>query len=522
MDNYPTRQSFIFTKEILNEDLSDATYIEVHTLLTGALKDLANLDANDPFIPSRHRRTTMELIWNCRIALAPHKKLPPELLAKIFHYRFSPPLKIPSEDFKGILGLCQVCSRWRAVALATPSLWSNLKVAVIDDHTDSEADSEGDQAFMMMAKEILSRSAPSMMSLAIDAHSHILGVSLASSSAWVSDLVTPNASRLRSLELKSAPHSGLRLFLTLPPGLFDSLESFKLQHRLRGNEHGIWRDDSFGVTVLEDAQSLRHVSLDWSDIIPFPSALRLPWAQLTELNLDTTGIPPFAAQHVIRLCINLVQCSVRLGRLTDEATSGLVPNIVLKKLERLRIKIINWKKYATDRITFLRPFIVPSLQDFEVLALVRGGNLQPAFISFIKRSSITLKKLKFSSTNENEAFNLLAAVPFIVDLSLTEVESLSTSTLKLMSTGDLCPRLEILECWVDIDNELELIEMLEIRYQGGEGGSFSRIQQVRVMRYPDLGPELVGRWSSLKDLGIDIQLTHADPGTEHGDELWST
>ncbi|KAJ7167062.1 hypothetical protein C8R46DRAFT_996766 [Mycena filopes] len=66
-----------------------------------------------------------------RRAVAPHKSLPAEILCEIFKSSGGPSnlneITLPPSN-NVPLALCGVCSRWRAVALATHELWSDVRV----------------------------------------------------------------------------------------------------------------------------------------------------------------------------------------------------------------------------------------------------------------------------------------------------------------------------------------------------------------------------------------------------------
>ncbi|TFK62521.1 hypothetical protein BDN72DRAFT_848583 [Pluteus cervinus] len=65
-------------------------------------------------------------------ALAPWKQLPNEVLQRIFCWTKStePPTCVPFSRTVAPMQLTQVCSRWRAVAFATPTIWQDLKCTV--------------------------------------------------------------------------------------------------------------------------------------------------------------------------------------------------------------------------------------------------------------------------------------------------------------------------------------------------------------------------------------------------------
>ncbi|TFK62516.1 hypothetical protein BDN72DRAFT_848577 [Pluteus cervinus] len=63
---------------------------------------------------------------------APWKKVPNEILQRIFYWTkpTEPPTCIPFSRAVAPMQLAQVCSRWRAIAFATSSLWQDFKCAV--------------------------------------------------------------------------------------------------------------------------------------------------------------------------------------------------------------------------------------------------------------------------------------------------------------------------------------------------------------------------------------------------------
>ncbi|KIL66442.1 hypothetical protein M378DRAFT_103501, partial [Amanita muscaria Koide BX008] len=60
------------------------------------------------------------------IALAPHNKLPFEILLRIFELCCDKPAQIPAQN--GIYTISHVCSLWRQIALSTPGFWANVSI----------------------------------------------------------------------------------------------------------------------------------------------------------------------------------------------------------------------------------------------------------------------------------------------------------------------------------------------------------------------------------------------------------
>ena len=76
----------------------------------------------------QHRKEEfMDLIGRCKVALAPRKKLPPDVLRSIFHFCNEGEMKFPLSK-RGVLRITHVCSAWRQLALETPSLWSGVRI----------------------------------------------------------------------------------------------------------------------------------------------------------------------------------------------------------------------------------------------------------------------------------------------------------------------------------------------------------------------------------------------------------
>ncbi|KAJ6453103.1 hypothetical protein C8R45DRAFT_635618 [Mycena sanguinolenta] len=74
-----------------------------------------------------------------RIELAPHKKLPPELLAQIFFF-CSPPTEVvlPPKSAHPLLTLTRICRAWRELALRIPEFWASISVTFTEEHNDVE------------------------------------------------------------------------------------------------------------------------------------------------------------------------------------------------------------------------------------------------------------------------------------------------------------------------------------------------------------------------------------------------
>lgn len=82
------------------------------------------------------RRRLYELVSRCKVALAPHRKLPEDVLWCIFSLHVQDGMQVPFTRSNGQLVipaavvLTHVCSLWRRIALTSPELWSNISLEV--------------------------------------------------------------------------------------------------------------------------------------------------------------------------------------------------------------------------------------------------------------------------------------------------------------------------------------------------------------------------------------------------------
>jgi hypothetical protein len=91
------------------------------------------------------------------VALAPHKKLPPEVLRSIIVFATSEPTRLPVSN-QGVYAMSHVCFAWRQLVLNTPELWSNISL-----DGSSKMDNK-----IRIAREWLSRAQHHPISFTID------------------------------------------------------------------------------------------------------------------------------------------------------------------------------------------------------------------------------------------------------------------------------------------------------------------------------------------------------------------
>ena len=199
------------------------------------------------------------------IAVAPHKCLPPEILAEVFLYSlYRDPLNgrlgfldFPPQPLPAPWVLGHVCSRWRQIALGEKRLWSSIYYE------------ENSRGHMLSLQEAFKHSGQS--TLWFEARES--GKKLDNS--FLSEVVLLQSHRITFLFLDVAAAT-FEDFLVLPSDLFDELECIKLQ--IRQGSRNLTRRLA---TVFQGALHLRRVTTPLRNRSLMN--LALPWEQLAYL-----------------------------------------------------------------------------------------------------------------------------------------------------------------------------------------------------------------------------------------------
>ena len=476
-----TDSDLSIVRELLQEALYDLTVVEetitlVHVIRRGLLTqarrdhDITVVLQQDQSTPDGllillHART--ERVRRLRAALAPHKKLPPEILAKIFRdacndqaYDLLP--RSPRHTIP------QVCTRWRQVVLNEPSIWDTI--AIRSDHDPGPN-------FATRMGEIFARSANRPISLTVDG-SRYLGNPLVRTP--ITDIVLPHLSRFRVLSLKFPSICFSPLFES-PPALLKSLERLKLNLKWGSDE---WQSfDPFvvakPVTVFSGALNLQQVEIEsqfnhgpWFRFDP--TAFCLPWAQLTRLFLGpAVAVTPAHAHEVLRQSTKLVNCRLDITSAWIPIHSIAIPPFICPDLEILLLFIIN----DANMTQFLRPLILPSLKDIKITTESYSFE-QGELISLIRRSRCSIMSIALKSHGQemvDEAF--LEELPSARKFE-THSLTFTHSVFDKISCRQLLPKMGVF-C-ARTDSPGSFVDMLESRNTTGDENSHPRLHIARV------------------------------------------
>ncbi|KAJ7646208.1 hypothetical protein B0H17DRAFT_1103524 [Mycena rosella] len=373
------------------------------------------------------RSTLLPPLEVYRVALAPHKLLPVDVLREIFH-RATP----PTADLNTTAGgkpdmhliICRVCSLWRSVALDMPALWSNFRV-------EMDFDSEGYPPDLKLSNVL--------NTWLVHSGQHPLTLTIVNASyPSATRLITRYSHRIRSLSLDH-----VQSFATLQPGSLDLLETLRIESEEDYGEAGL-RPNS--LSVLRTATRLHSVTLSKIEDIAYLESVGIPWDQLTELHINEASVRPSQYYHILRHCAALVSARIDIYDDDDPASQ----QITLPGLRKLILTGNSLPSYAG----FLHNFALPSLVN---LSLCRGADspgddtddgADPSK-SFAAPTFPALQRLvidddhQVSQARKAEIMSWLRACPSAIAVGIPDSD-ISNLMLMEIAEGSLLPNVEML------------------------------------------------------------------------------
>ena len=441
-----------------NDELPEVVKRVVRLLLFHAKNDLSLIDAESNgflTIPETllSRRAQLEAqVVSYQVALAPHRRLPPEVLCEIFMQDSSEALKLPTRlpylNQPLHWNVSHVCSKWRRIVLEMPGLWNGFEI-LYRAHRSSIIHVSTTQ----LVTEVLQRAPISPITMDLYLPSF---VELACHHDPVSSCVVPHAGRLKNLRIVATSDS-LKPLFTLPPGSIDALEEIDVKY---------WGNLlQYPITVFEGAPNLRSVSLflanDYWPIIDI-FAFRFPWSQLVRLKLWAVNITSSTAFVLLQCCPSLEDCQLpTIGNGIPEPSSSLtLPNIILSSMKSL--EVLYQVEPASEMGHWLEGFLFPNL-----ITLVLGGrgwSWEPS-LTHVITSAKRLRNLEMRlAVPAADVEAILRAGQLLETLHLSDL-AVSNTMLDMVSRGMYLPRLKNLLCTVTEDNLSAHFDMIEKRRQ---------------------------------------------------------
>ncbi|KAF8218138.1 hypothetical protein K438DRAFT_1796370 [Mycena galopus ATCC 62051] len=311
---------------------------------------------------SRHESIIEELkqqradvVSQLEFVVYPVLTLPSEITAEIFKWCYERGLRLlPSV---APLLLTRICHDWRELALSTPALWDTIDEIEYNDPLE-------DEEFL---STWFSRAGTRPLSLGIIYPDHL-------ESAYLESIVRRHASQLQWLDVMTQPDTLLH---------FSTIQSFPL---LRELSLVCAREDvGSQINVFRDAPSLRYLSIE---CFP-PSALNLPWAQLTKTTLGFISLTE---------CLGFLRLATSLREFRREG----LPEDAEEDESILGKSPVSHSSLTTFAVTtssgeegILQLLTLPVLQKLELQGrwTVDISNIDHVLVPFLTRTCPTLRAL---------------------------------------------------------------------------------------------------------------------------------
>ncbi|KAJ7507069.1 hypothetical protein B0H11DRAFT_1970085 [Mycena galericulata] len=290
--------------------------------------------------------------------------LPNEIVSEIFiHFLPKYPKRPPVIGLRSPTLLCQICRKWRHIALSTPALWRAIRAIWF---SQSRVEKERD-LFETSLK--LSGSCPLSIALIV---------------TETEDAPQELSTFIETLSTYSARWEHLKLFLPLRTLRFLAGPLPQLRDLSLGCD--LPEDfDADPTEAFHEAPLLQTVSLH-----SYRDAYRavLPWSQLTTLTVDF--MEPGHCAVVLNLAVNLVHCELRIVQSGDiyPSLSTVAP---LPYLQSFAISLHTFPlSHPRDPVPgFLDTLTLPALRKLRVAE----GFLHPepvaTLVTFLSRSGCT-------------------------------------------------------------------------------------------------------------------------------------
>ncbi|KAJ3576362.1 hypothetical protein NP233_g476 [Leucocoprinus birnbaumii] len=441
---------------------SDAETRKIKASLNHAILELEQLESNISRTQRRldSLRSRRDALLGCteryQIAIAPYKRLPPEILREIFFACLPETVHLPPRLDEAPLLLTRVCSSWRMLALSTQELWCNFEVAL-------SARARRNYHAMGALNTWLSRCPDRPISFRIHAAPRapfplpgirhpILPI----------DLIIPHTFRIRTLDLQNISGEQMYALITLPLGSFPMLETFDIFLR----DSWMFRVEPWEATAFQDAKRLRSVAIRGFDGTFNPAALNLPWDQLRILHLDTLLSDPVGCHAMLTLCAELQEASIRIMRIED-SSSRLMARLPPTRLPKLRSLLVRFESTASHG-KFMKPLELPALHtlqtrfDWRNDAIGSDDATTSCYTDLIERSACPIQRLSIGRNSlELDFGRLLEVARDLRELGLADHVRVPTEVWAKMGRGELGAKLERLA--MDVALVDPLLNMLEAR-----------------------------------------------------------
>ncbi|KAJ7162941.1 hypothetical protein C8R46DRAFT_331513 [Mycena filopes] len=330
----------------------------------------------------RERGTIAQL----RMAIAPVRKLPGELLVEVFRHTCADYTFDNTSTIKKVQALSHVCAYWRRVAITTPRLWTEA--------LDIRLDKTPTHAYLAGLKEWLRRSAPFPIDIRLECRRRDID------SAAVVGAVVTTAHRWSRADFHLPSLSG---FCNIPSTALKQLRTLRLQSQDAANPRALL---AFSLAPNLDTLTLH---------TRYPTRLMMPWSQLTCLDLVTNSAQE--GLDTLFQCPNLVTVELSIPAWPQLPDLAEIRPTTFGKLETFVLR------FDFDEPGFLAPLFVglalPVLKRFKIALSSELEWPSMEFTQFQLRSpNIESLSISYSSLDSNDLMAILRHSPTLSKLDL--------------------------------------------------------------------------------------------------------
>lgn len=308
-----------------------------------------------------------------RIAISPVKKIPPEILGKIFEAGCTDPVPLPSpKRNRHPWNVSQVCSHWRQITQHLPYLWTIIKIS---SASQLETKLIARNHFIRETFIRLSSYTAMPMSLFVGGQEVTM----------MSDLILQHNLRFKKLSFRLTDVECLIAITHLLSHSFSHLQDLEIRNAFPVAS-------SFcdpNSILLFDAPVLRKATI--SETL-YQQMLMIPFAQLTSFRGTNIPLHKVTVYTILREGTSLVDLS--FTTVDYEAQFRHTDTISMQHLRSLQITSLN----ALDWEIFFEPLKCPALSmlSLTVPAYKHDYFSLHALASFISRSGCSITTLQIS------------------------------------------------------------------------------------------------------------------------------
>lgn len=439
-----------------------------------------------------HRSQLVEILTRYQVVLAPHKRLPVEILQQIFRYvcqgyndsfpRYQDPPLL----------LCRVCSSWRFVIINMPEIWKSLHFFTGHPYSRSQK--------LDIVRLWFSRAGSLDLSLTLtdeveDTERH--GVD------FLKGVIAPFSKQFIYLHLV-LPTYQIQGFFSLPPGSLDALEALHVVN-LKVTMPSIPQWTS-SLTL----PSLRRLRLHLNPLLD-PKVFVMPWHQLEIFQCDS-NLQLEDCHHLLLNCQKLTMFHVRIYGI--KYTTPFPYEIHLPHLINLSVYLCDKESYDL----FFLPLILPSLRSLTLYHFDGLSWSSGMYTNLLDRSKCSLEELYLGTVDArpDQVIRILELTPLLRSITFSHKTDIPPEVYARIGRAEFGQHLE--QLFLKGTRRLEpILNMLEMRqvlsWEDNESRSaISKLTFIETFCSQDEIKTHSHRIQSLQNNGVIISLLNSPEG----------